>query len=89
MKKLIVVSLVFQLLAAAGVALLIYTAEPSRVGGSSHPGTPHTFQEDVLRTSERLEAALAKVRWGILTMMGVSVLAQIGSLVLRSNPKAG
>ena len=82
MRKLIVVSLVFELLACAGVALLIYTAQPSGSAVTSHVGAPYSLQEDAARTSQRLDMALEKVRLGILTMLAVSMAAQIGFLAL-------
>ena len=89
MRKLIVISLIFEFLAVAGVALLIYTAEPSGSGSSAipHLGAPYSLQEDVIRTSHRLQTALDKVRWGIITMMLVSMVAQIAYLILDDNNK--
>ena len=79
MKKLIIASLVFETIAAILVAVLIYAAQPygQQPKEQPRPGVAHSFQEDVLRTNQRLDAALDNARWSALAMIIISMGAQI------------
>lgn len=87
MRKLIVLSLAFECVAAALVAVLIFTTPPwdqvSHAPGD--PSAPYSVAEDLRRTNQRLEDALEKVRWSTMTMILISMAAQGIYLVAGKN----
>mgnify|MGYP005806962691 CR=1 FL=1 len=78
MRKLIVLSLVFESVAAALVAVLIFTTPPlNQVGyAPGNPSAPYSITEDLRRSNQRLEDAHEKVRWSTMTMILISLVAQ-------------
>lgn len=78
MRKLIILSLVFECVAAALVAVLIFTTPPLDQAGHApgNPSAPYSVTEDLRRRNQRLEDALEKVRWSTMTMILISIVAQ-------------
>lgn len=79
-KKLIIASLAFQLLALASVALLVFTAPEVREPSAS-PRATHSVQQDVAYARSRLEAAQTSILWNVMALVGISMVAQAAYLV--------
>ena len=92
MKKFIVASLAFELLAVASVAFLLFVAPPS-FAPPPRPKALPSVGDDVARGRSRLEAAQHDILWNVLGLLGVSMGAQLAYLVAtrkgRRNPDAG
>ena len=79
MKKFIVASLVFELMALASVAFLVFTAP--RPVPSPRPAALPSVQDDIARGRRRLEAAQGEILWNVMALLGVSMGAQLAYLV--------
>ncbi len=86
-KKLIVASLAFELLALASVAFLVFTA-PRQSVLATQPRLSHSMRADVASTRERLEAAQVGILWDVMAMIGISMAAQVAYLVVARRASA-
>ncbi len=83
MKKFIVASLVFEFMAFASVAFLVFIS-PRPVDPPSHVRALPSVQEDVARARSRLEVAQRNILWDTMTLIGVSMAAQLAYLIASS-----
>ncbi|HUJ00943.1 MAG TPA: hypothetical protein VLY46_11940 [Usitatibacter sp.] len=83
MRKFIVASLVFEFMALASVAFLIFSA-PRTVEPPRHPTALPSVRDDVARARSRLEAAQRQILWNVAALLGISMAAQVACLVVGS-----
>lgn len=88
MKKFVVASLVFEFMALASVAFLVFTAPPPGEPSRHRHALP-TVQDDVALTRSRLEAAQTKILWNVMALIGISMAAQAAGLIAAGRASSG